>query len=144
MPDYLLPENEALRPYRIDVTLTALREVAESGSSVPVTLSISGSVVTGMLISGQRYFEQIADRMERAQPSKGANEKVVEIVDGWRMLAKELASLTPHSEQARAAGDHLHVEGAKLISGARTFPAEGMLWRIRVSDVSGWSIGAYG
>ena len=143
MPDYMLPEHSTPLARGIDKTLDALRKVAEFASNVPITLSVSGGIMTGMLISGQKYFEQIADRMERAQHSKGTNATVVDIVEGWRALARELGSLPP-AEEASQDSDYLHIEGAKIISGAKTFPADGMLWRVRISDVSGWSIGAYG
>jgi hypothetical protein len=95
--------------------------VNESGQTqVPVTVSVHGTVLTGILIAQDAYFTQLAEGrplLSALQPASG-------------LLGKEYA------KEVSAEGDHhLHIRA--------TGPSEG-LWRISLDAVDGWALGAAG
>lgn len=94
--------------------------VNESGQTqVPVTVSAHGTVLAGVLIAQDAYFTQLAEHsplMSALQPASG-------------LLGKEYAK-----EVSDEADGHLHIRG----TGAGT---EG-LWRVSLSAVDGWALGA--
>jgi hypothetical protein len=102
-----------------------VRAVNESGqAAVPVTVSLHGTTLTGMLIAQNRYFSDLVEAnplMSALEPTSG-------------LLGKEYA------KEAEAESDHhLHLRGtgARGDSGA----AEG-LWRISLEAVDGWTLRA--
>src|SRR4051794_33377769 len=88
--------------------------VNESGqAAVPVTLSVGGGRLHGVLIAERRYFSDLVDGsplMSALDPSSG-------------LLGKEYAK-----ETEAESGHHLHLRDA-----------EG-LWRISLESVDGWSL----
>jgi hypothetical protein len=95
--------------------------VNESGQTqVPVTVSVHGTVLTGILVAQDAYFTQLAEGrplLSALQPASG-------------LLGKEYA------KEVSAEGDHhLHIRA--------TGPGEG-LWRISLDAVDGWALGAAG
>jgi len=89
--------------------------VNESGQAgVPITVSVHGNVLTGVLIAQETYFAERAGGhplMGALQPSSG-------------LLGKEYAK-----EVTGEAGHHLHLRAAGSGDG---------LWRISVEAVDGW------
>ena len=110
----------------VDPVLRQLvRAVNESGqAAVPVTVSLQGTTLTGMLIAQNRYFSDLVEAnplMSALEPTSG-------------LLGKEYA------KEAEAESDHhlhLRATGARGDSGA----AEG-LWRISLEAVDGWTLSA--
>jgi hypothetical protein len=95
--------------------------VNESGQThVPVTVSAHGTVVAGVLIAQDAYFTQLTERsplLSALQPASG-------------LLGKEYAK-----EVSEEADSHLHIRA--------TGGGEG-LWRISLTAVDGWALGAAG
>jgi hypothetical protein len=112
--------------YDIDPVLRQLAQaINESGQgAAPITVSVHGTVLTGVLIAEQIYFSELVEGnplMSALEPSSG-------------LLGKEYA------KDAEAASDqHLHIRGTGVRGdGAIT---EG-LWRISLGAVDGWTLGA--
>jgi hypothetical protein len=110
----------------IDPVLRQLAHaINESGQvSVPIVVLAHGTVLSGALISEQRYFtELVAENplMSALEPSSG-------------MLGKEYAK-----EAETASSRHLHLRATGTRGGAE--PAEG-LWRIGLDAVDGWTLRA--
>jgi hypothetical protein len=104
----------------IDPVLEQLvRAVNESGQArVPVTVAAHGTVVTGLLISQDAYFTELAE----ATPLLSA------LAPGSGLLGKEYA------KQVEAeSGQHLHVRAASGEEG---------LWRLSLDAVDGWKAAA--
>ena len=107
----------------VDPVLRQLvRAVNESGqAAVPVTVSLHGTTLTGMLIAQNMYFSDLVEAnplMSALEPTSG-------------LLGKEYA------KDAEAESDHhLHLRA----TGARG-AAEG-LWRISLKAVDGWTLRA--
>jgi hypothetical protein len=94
--------------------------VNESGQAgVPVTVTVGGTVLTGVLIAEQVYFTGLVEAnplMGALQPSSG-------------LLGKEYAK-----DVTAESGHHLHIQA----TGGRD---EG-LWRISLESIDGWVLPA--
>lgn len=102
-----------------------VRAVNESGqAAVPVSVSVHGAVLTGVLIAQQRYFTELAEK----NPLLSALEP-----DGG-LLGKEYAK-----EVDAESGHHLHLR-AENAPGDAAGP--GGLWRISLEAVGGWALRA--
>jgi hypothetical protein len=100
-----------------------VQAINESGqATVPVTVSVHGTQLTGALIAEQRYFSELVEGsplMSALDPSSG-------------LLGKDYVK-----ETEAESGHHLHL----LASPGRAGSAEG-LWRVSLEAVDGWSLGA--
>ena len=110
----------------VDSVLQQLvRAVNESGqATVPLTVTVHGTTLTGTLIAESRYFSELVEGnplMSALEPASG-------------LLGKEYAT------EAEAESDHhLHVRAASIRGDAEA--AEG-LWRISLEAVDGWTLRA--
>jgi hypothetical protein len=96
-----------------------VRAVNESGQArVPVTMSVHGMAVTGVLIAQDAYFAELAEGsplLSALTPTSG-------------LLGKEYAK-----DVGSASGEHLHIRAAGRDEG---------LWRISLDAVDAWTAGA--
>ena len=96
-----------------------VRAVNESGQArVPVTVSVHGTAVTGVLIAQDAYFAELAEAsplMSALTPASG-------------LLGKDYAK-----DVDSAAGEHLHIRAAGHAEG---------LWRVSLDAVDAWTVGA--
>jgi len=96
-----------------------VRSVNESGQArVPVTVAAHGTVLTGLLISQDAYFTELAE----ASPLLGA------LAPASGLLGKEYAK-----EVDAGSGQHLHIRAASGQEG---------LWRLSLDAVDGWKAAA--
>jgi hypothetical protein len=102
----------------------AINESGQAQAAAPIVVSVHGTVLTGALISEQRYFSELVEGnplMSALEPSSG-------------LLGKEY---TREAEVASA--QHLHIRAAGSRGDAEL--TEG-LWRISLEAVDGWALGA--
>lgn len=96
-----------------------VRAVNESAQArVPVTVSVHGTAVTGVLIAQDAYFAELAEGsplLSALTPSSG-------------LLGKDYAK-----DVDSASGEHLHIRAAGRDEG---------LWRISLDAVDAWTAGA--
>ena len=136
-------------PHRpVDPALELLLRAAEDDVQVGLTVAASGCVVSGTLISTMTYFRALADQFSTPSGSTVMGEL---FADAFRSIVDD-AQQHVHDEtlgdDARAilrtdGHDFLHLSDARFIGGQGFFPhgRHGVLWRCRVADVSGWSLG---
>jgi hypothetical protein len=100
-----------------------VRAVNESGqATVPVTVSVHGTVLAGALIAQSRYFSELLE----------GNPLMSALEPGSGLLGKEYA------KEAEAESDHhLHVRAAGIRRDGEA--AEGV-WRISLEAVDGWAL----
>lgn len=108
----------------IDPVLQQLAQaINESGqAAAPVVVSVHGTVLTGALISEQRYFSELVEGnplMSALEPSSG-------------LLGKEYTR-----ETEAASARHLHIRATGSRGDAEL--TEG-LWRISLAAVDGWTL----
>jgi hypothetical protein len=96
-----------------------VRAVNESGQArVPVTVSVHGTAVSGVLIAQDAYFAELAEGsplLSALTPKSG-------------LLGKDYAK-----DVDSASGEHLHIRAAGRDEG---------LWRISLDSVDAWTAGA--
>lgn len=127
-----------------------LQEIVRLGSlglKMGITVTTGGTVISGTLISGREYFEKMSAFVGAGGRSSDATGKeVVEIV------AKDWLALTAVYDRPEDAPDdwrpqpaaYLHLDGAKIYTpGKPGMPNGGSIWRIRLNEISGFSLGLY-
>jgi hypothetical protein len=123
----------------VDWHLQLLVEDANDfGMEVPITLFVSGAVVTGILTSGRVYFEQFADKFAAGWPAEGR----AEIRASMATPGEVYPLLLPGEKSPRKRpAQFIHLRDAQLVSSPRNLPSSGMLWRGRLTEVGGYSLG---
>lgn len=114
-------------------------------STIPVTLTVGGALISGRLISGKKYFDSL---------SKVVSSAVVDSTDEHRQAIEEYfrrpgaiydpqEPMTPEQERLRDLPVFVHLEGAKIFyPGQPPIPAgPGVLWRGRLEAVDGFHYG---
>ena len=131
----------------VDRALELLLLDAERGVHVPLTITTSGSVVTGTLIGSDEYFHAFVHRFTSADGTTGMDEPLADALRGVIDDAQRRTRLAlddhPTASADERAIEFLHLADARYVSGLGFLPhgRAGVLWRCRVADVSGWSLG---
>lgn len=113
-----------------DDFLRVLASLAHAGIGTSVTVAVPGSVISGVICSRNRWLDLLADQHGGAP----AAEMFV------NALRDRLRTPDDQDEESVPASDYhyLHLENAAVQAG-NTFTARGMLWRVRISEVSAWT-----
>jgi hypothetical protein len=134
-------------PYSdIDEILVALLDgVAESDERLPLTVSCGGLIVSGLAVPDEVYFQTFGlDTWARtAKQECEANSQVVDAPDETvrrkdRPVEGRLAQLAPAEVLRRHFISLIDV----TIVGAGPTPIKAPAWRGRLSQISGWVLGA--
>jgi len=116
--------------------------VINEGIDIGVTLTIGGTIISGMLIGGRKYFEQLGDML--ADQSKDDDDITNVLGTGWKQYSEIYSKPegTPDGWRPPAAS-YIHLKDAKIfMPGQKPIPTNnGFLWRGRLSSVDGFSIG---
>jgi hypothetical protein len=131
----------------LEVLVAAVNRV--QSIEIGVTLHVSGIVVSGLLISGQSFFDLLGRSLAETSPAENA--PIREALAGWpahfaeRYRANELRldGSEDHGEYRPARTiTYIHMRDASVV-GPGLPPLPGTLWRGRLSHVSGWSLGRF-
>lgn len=131
----------------VDRALELLLLDAERGVHLPLTITTFGSVVTGTLIGSDEYFHAFVNRFTTADGTTGMDEQLADALRGVMDDARRRTRLAldehPTASADERAIEFLHLGDARYVSGLGFLPhgRSGVLWRCRVADVSGWSLG---
>jgi hypothetical protein len=119
---------------------------ANLGLSMGLTITLGGTVISGQLISGRQYFEELSDQIKGGSTNMG-NETLEMLGDNWKML-------TQIYDKPEGAGDdwqpapagYIHMRQAKIYTpGQHPLPGgQGLLWRGKVAAVDGFALGQFG
>lgn len=109
-----------------------------------INLNVGGTVISGMLIGGKTYFEEV---------SRAFTSAFVDSTEEERMKIHE-AMFQPYIDLYVERDDegkpdpnmmnpqYIHLRNARIFqAGQPPFPANGMLWRGRLTAVEGFSLG---
>lgn len=113
----------------VDWVLQGLVRLVNGGVSFGVTITTPAGIVTGDLIGGKAYFQ-----------------KMNELVAGTHLAP--LTDLFDSYSQVYSVGDEevpppqfIHLANARHMQGTAFVPTQGTLWRGKISDVVGFSLG---
>jgi len=111
--------------------------VNKFGAELPLTLHVSGVVISGILVSGRRFFEQMAEWL--------ASEGAQEFAESFARPTAELfrgPDTEPGDEGlAEMSAIYIHLRAARVFTSGSDRPLPETLWRGRLSHVSAWSLG---
>ncbi|WP_139271784.1 gas vesicle accessory protein GvpU [Pseudomonas sp. NFACC04-2] len=118
----------------IDDTLQSIVHIANDfGIEASISLTIGGSLVTGILISVNTYFDQVIAGFAGAAEG-GVN-------SGVDTMTQLLTARRPPGGSS-VPSQYLHLKDAKVYNGGNVpIPGDGTLWRGKISSVDGFFFG---
>jgi hypothetical protein len=133
-----------------DPMLLAYVRAVELGAELGLTITVPGATISGILISRRAF--RVAHSAELAEGARGADlhrlaRGVEETLAGELALADALAPDTNDLDEVPEDLTYLHLRAARFLSGGALVPSvgrPGALWRGRLEDVTGWSLGSLG
>jgi len=125
----------------IDWYLQSLVDMANRHNiEMGITLVLGGSTVSGTLVSGKRYFEEFSKEFSNAWPDNESKELIREHFANY---AKIYDSPENDKDERPPLPQYIHLKNSKIHSPSGSLPANmGVLWRGRISAVSGFSLGS--
>lgn len=122
----------------VDWYLQKLVSIANSsGIQFGITLVVGGSVVSGQLVGGQKYFEEFAREFAEAWPG----ERREDIRRAFASNA-EIYQRSPQEDEKGFPPQFIHLIDARCFYPGSQLPNNrGVLWRGRINAVSGFSLG---
>lgn len=113
------------------------------GFGLAITLTVRGAVVTGILIGAQEYYTKYGAMWRNAIGSDTEEGRKVE--EHWVEFGKQTREMyleKPLDDPSLSPPHYIHLSEARYVMGVSLVPgAPGMLWRGRLSEVSGFSLG---
>jgi len=119
-----------------DPGIEALTQKAneDEEAACPVTLVVSGNMVTGHIV-GQNTFETDTTRMvEMARKQAGAEDGAVDAMSS-------LISAMMDAIGDEASAEFVHVSVQEVMTGAEAIHLGGSVFRFRASEIEGFTIG---
>ncbi|MFD1383871.1 gas vesicle accessory protein GvpU [Rhodanobacter aciditrophus] len=120
-----------------DWFLQDLIEIANSGKmSFDITLTVGGFLVSGTLIGGKEYFQGFGEEFSFGLKGEAA-EKV-------KAAFSKNGDVYANKSEPALAPSYIHLKNAHFFhtSGTPVPENRGVWWRGRISEVSGFSLGA--
>lgn len=125
--------------------LPSLVELSQKTGLKPVvTLSVGGLLISGELIDGKSYFEELI-RQTRTTPAEAVSEAIrnslMELYQSFAARYDRPGQGPEHA--AHAEPPHLHFRTARVYhpSGTPIPSGGGLMWRVRVDAVDGFTLG---
>ena len=131
-----------------DDLLGAMIALAEGGLEIGLTLTVSGTLVSGIVISGKKYHELLAGLFQEgfaatAYPAGGdlLKEGLLERAESIYGQGRIHADDDPNRVRA-----YIHLRNVRMFvpGGEHYFDPQrpaGIAWRGRLASVNGWSLG---
>lgn len=123
---------------------STIETIIAHGVEIGITLTVGGAIVSGMLISGKKYFEELGDTLAAASEAEGDMQSV--IGNAWKQYTAiyDQPDDAPEDWQPPAAS-FIHLRNAKFYApGQPPIPSNrGVLWRGKLASIDGFSIGNF-
>jgi hypothetical protein len=117
-----------------DWLLQNLILLASDDMELPVTLTVSGATISGHMVSGKRFLSLVKELLSGGGQHTG---------DFGKWLEGEYADLLAEDGSDGDGPYFVHLRDAAYIMGPAQIPGgRQMIWRGKLSDVSGFSLGA--
>jgi hypothetical protein len=128
----------------VDWLLAWVVSFAERGVEMSVTLSIGGQLISGTVIGGRKYFEEMGAAMNSATfsgPTDAADllKVLSDGFTGWKNIYPEPEKIPPDSIPQPT---FIHLRNATAFMSDRPIRSTGYLWRCQLSRVDGFMLGA--
>lgn len=113
--------------------LNLVRGATVSNDRISLILNVKGLIVSGLLISGKSYFEKNGDEIAQAK-AVYSSEEAENIKKYFYDIAQEQLETIELN--------FIHLENTTIWSGSQSFKVG--LWRGKLEEVDGYSIGSLG
>lgn len=118
-----------------DPGIAALSKKAnEEQAACPVTLVVSGNMVTGHIVARDTFEADTARMVEMAQEQTEAEDEAVRAMG-------DLISAMLDEVGATDDGSFVHVSVQEVMTGAEAINLGGSVFRFRTSEIEGYTIG---
>lgn len=110
-----------------DALITLLVAMGEKAGGYPVTLAVPGATITGTVIGGREWYRRLRE--------------VARLPDEVGMRLPRIADFEQHTDDD-SSHNFLYLADVGVLSGGASLQTDPpSLWRVRVSEVSGISLG---
>lgn len=121
----------------IDWLLRMFVNLANTGAEIGITVTVGGAMISGQLSSGKRYFNDLADGMEKGLRAAGVDD-----VGAIPASLKEAAERLYPSDYDGSGTAYIHIREARyFLPGQPAIPQNGMWWRGKLSAIDAFSMG---
>lgn len=104
------------------------------GLEFGITITVSGTVITGTLISGIKYFERMHEVLLRS-----SSKSIASSLTQWKHV---YSHPNENSDIYTESPRFIHMDNARhFLSNGQTIPSKGVLWRGKLASVDGFSLG---
>lgn len=110
-----------------------------------VTLQAGGVLVSGKIISGPKYLDKIAEAFGDAlSKNPGFEEAGQNVKDLFKLYKKDYDE--PEGNAPRNPPSFIHLENARFLISEGMVPTsgDGVLWRGRISEITGFTFAKFG
>ncbi len=122
---------------------TFVRFAEEQDLSLGVTLTIHGLLISGNIISYQKYLEGIAQGFESATGNQEIGQILAESFRNASQGYMEIQKKEAEALEGLLYPRYINLSDARFIFGNSIVPTEkGVYWRGRLEEVDGFSLGA--
>jgi hypothetical protein len=111
------------------------RKANEEQAACPVTLVVSGNMVTGHIVARDTFEADTTRMVEMAQEQAGAEDDAVRAMEGL------ISAMLDEVGQSDEAGEFVHVSVQEVMTGAEAIHLGGSVFRFRTSEIEGYTIG---
>jgi hypothetical protein len=125
----------------VDLVLGALVKAVNRGetSNLGISLVVGGTWLTGSMIGGRMWFDQVGQLVDRETSSEAG--RLFRLI-GRAAYPSESEGLAEGRPQPDADPGFVHMRDARLLTGAAVrVPEPGGLIRIKLSSIDGWLVG---
>lgn len=122
-------------------SLVKMANTPGDGFSIGITLLTHGFLVSGQLISGQKYFKGFADDL--ASSVNENNNEIANVIKDMVIKVGDSVYGKENADKNKALPTFIHMENAKFFHpNGNPIPGnKGVFWRGCLSEISGFSLG---
>jgi hypothetical protein len=133
-----MSETKAMREQE-DMLLQMLVAIADTQDvAIGITIYTGAGTITGQLIGGKKYFDTFAEQMSSGFKQIGVSDVTAKAMR--EQLAQPGESF--YGDKAdKTKPVYLHLKNARYLSGGTAYESAGALWRGRISNVQGFTLG---
>lgn len=123
-----------------------VKTVNKNGGEIGLTLNVGGVIISGLLCSGNDYFHQFGDTFGNALYPND-KEKSDDIAKSYHLLGDNIYPVGQDKcDEDESKITFIHMREAFFYSpqgGTIPTSAQGILWRGKLADVNGFSLGCF-
>lgn len=117
-----------------------VRYTNQWGISVDITLNLGGAMVSGKLISGETYLDEVAAEFKEGFKGNALGQTFFDLITSYKPVVRDPEDTTPLPP-----AHYIHLKDVRTyVPGRADQSVSSKLWRGRISKVSGFFLGEPG